>query len=410
MRDRELYARILGLSEPWCVEEVVLSDERQEVLIRLRLQGPVVLACPECGKPVPRYDSRSRRWRHLDTCQYKTFVEAQVPRCNCPEHGIRSIGVPWAEDRSRFTTLFERMAIDWLLEASQTAVARRMDLSWDEVHAIMERAVARGLARRRRGVSKHIGVDETSFQKRHEYVTVVCDLDEGHVLHVADSRKREALDAYYQSLSAEQCAGIEAVAMDMWEPYIQSTRAHLDSASEKIVFDKFHAVSHCIDAVDKVRRQEQRALSAEGDDRLKGTKYVWVKNIWNHTEEQSIQFDTLRGAKLKTARAWSLKETILNLWDSTTVASGKRFFGRWYNWAIRSRLEPMKRVARMLKHHLQNILTYIKHRVTNATVEGINATIQWIKSSACGFRNRGNFRTAILFHLGGLDLYPHETR
>jgi transposase len=359
---------------------------------------------------MPGYDSRRRRWRHLDTCQLRTVLEADVPRGTCPTHGIHQIGVPWAEDRSRFTALFERMAIAWLLEAGQTAVARRMGLTWDEVHGIMVRAVERGLARQKPEVVSHMGVDETSFQKRHEYVTVVCDIRKPRVLHVGDGRSKEALDAFYGTLTPEQMAGIEAVAMDMSESYIRSTQEHVPDAAEKIVFDKFHIVGHVSDAVDKVRRQEHRTLLREGDERLKGTKYLWLFNPWNLTEEEEEQFEALRHDNLKTGRAWALKETILRIWDKATPEKAKRFFAKWYGWAMRSRLEPMKKVARMLKSHLENVVTYIKHRITSAVAEGLNAKIQWIKFMARGFRNRKNFRIAILFHCGGLDLYPHETQ
>lgn len=147
MRDKELYAQILGLSDPWFVEEVELLNDKKEVVIRVGLRGSIVLVCPCCNEPMPGYDSRKRRWRHLDTCQYKTIIEGDVPRGQCPMHGVKQIGVPWAEERSQFTALFERLAIDWLKGTAQSCVAERLGLSWDEVHGIMERAVDRGLQR-----------------------------------------------------------------------------------------------------------------------------------------------------------------------------------------------------------------------------------------------------------------------
>lgn len=410
MRDLELYERILGLRAPWVVEAVDLHDEAEEVVIRVGLKGSVVLVCPECGKPMPGYDRRRRRWRHLDTCQYQTLIEAEVPRGCCEQCGVKQIGVPWAEDRSRFTALFERMAIDWLKTASQAAVARRLGLSWDEAHGIMARAVARGLRRRRAGTFKRIGVDETSFQKRHEYVTVICDLDGKRVLEVADDRKKESLDGFYRSLSAEQREGLETVVIDMWEPYIRSTLEHVPGAEEKLVFDKFHVAQLLNKAVDQVRRREAKALGAEGDDRLKRTRYLWLRHPDRMSRSAWRDFQSLRDSNLKTARAWALKETAMALWDYTYPGSARKHFDRWHAWAVRSRLEPMQRAARTLKKHLANILTYLKHRVTAALAESLNSKIQWIKYTAHGFHSRGSFRTAILFHCGGLDLYPLETR
>lgn len=407
MRDKELYARILGLSDPWVVEEVELLNDKKEIVIRVGLRGSIVLVCPSCNQPMPGYDSRKRRWRHLDTCQYKTFIEAGVPRGQCVLHGVKQIGVPWAEGRSQFTALFEGLVIDWLKGAAQSCVAERLGFSWDEAHGIMKRAVDRGLKRRPERAASHIGVDEKSVGKHHEYVTVVCDMQQGDVLYVGDGRKKESLDAFYQPLTPAQKEAIEAVAMDMWEPFIQSTQEHIPNAKEKIVFDKFHVVKHLNEAVDKVRRQEHKALLGQGDSPLTGTKYLWLKNPENFTRDAWRDFSSLRESHLKTARAWAIKQTVMELWGYTYVGAARRFFDKWYSWAIRSRLDPIKKVARMMKERLENILTHLKERLTNALAEGINSMIQWIKYTARGFRNRENFKTAILFHLGGLDLYPH---
>ena len=407
MRDKELYARILGLIAPWVVEEVELFDDKKEVLIRIGLKGSIVLACPSCNEPMPGYDSRKRQWRHLDTCQYRTTIEADVPRGQCSLHGVRQIGVPWAEGRSQFTALFERLVIDWLKGAAQSCVAERLGLSWDEVHGVMKRAVNRGLERRPERCVSHIGVDEKSFGRHHDYVTVVCDGGQGDVLYVGDGRKKESLDGFYQDLTPAQLAAVEAVSMDMWEPFIQSTQEHIPNAQDKIVFDKFHIVQHLNEAVDKVRRQEHKDLLGQGDSPLTGTKHLWLKNPLNFTPDNKRDFPSLRDSHLRTARAWAIKQTAMALWGYTYVGAARRFFDQWYKWAIRSRLDPIKKVAKMMQDRLENILTHLKGRVTNAMAEGINSVIQWIKYTARGFRNRDNFKTAILFHLGGLDLYPH---
>jgi hypothetical protein len=202
------------------------------------------------------HDHREREWRHLDTCQYRTLVHARVPRLNCPTHGIRQVRVPWAEEGARFTALFEALAIDWMKHAAIAAVAERLRLSWDEAAGIQARAVRRGLRRRQAVPARHLGIDETSFARRHEYVSVVSDLERSRVLYVADDRRRESLDLFWTGRSPAELAAVEAVARDMWEAYIQSTRAHLPDADRKIVFDRFHIAQHLNDAVDEVRRVE----------------------------------------------------------------------------------------------------------------------------------------------------------
>ena len=302
--------------------------------------------------------------------------------------------------------LFERLAIDWLRESSRSAVSRRMRLTWWEIDGIMRRAVRRGLARRREEIVPLLGVDEKSFQGR-KYVTVVCDLTNGHVLHVADNRSRESLDEFYEGLSEAQLAGIEGVAMDMHAPYVASTVEHVPDGSDKIVYDKFHVSQNLSKAVDAIRRSEHKELSGAGDEQLKGTRYGWLRNSDNESAAQKEAMVDLRKSTLRTARGWALKDTFSDFWMYTYGKSAERFFDWWHGWAIRSRLDPMKKVAKTLKAHLKNLLTYFKCPITNAMSESVNSKIQWIKYMARGFRSREGFRNAIYFHCGGLDLYPH---
>ena len=407
MRDKDLYAKILGIEAPWKVGDVELAD--QEVRVHLE-NAKSRLPCPECGTLCGRYDSKPRKWRHLDTCQYRTILTADVPRIECPEHGVRQVAVPWAEPGSGFTALFEALVIDWLREATTSAVARLFDLPWSSVDTIMLRAVRRGLARRERHLPAHLGVDETSFQKRHEYVTVVADQDGDQVVHVGDGRGRDVLDEYFAGFSEEELADVETVAMDMWGAYIASVQDSIPDAESKIVFDKFHIAKHLADAVDKVRRGEHRQLQAVDDDRLKGTRYVWLQNPTNMRSERALLLEQLRSTSLKTARAWAIKNFAMSLWHYRSRAWAKKAGLRWYSWAIRSRLEPIKRVARMVKNHLDGVVNAVVSGITNASAEGINSRIQKLKAREHGHRNRDRFRNAIYFHLGGLDLYPEGVR
>lgn len=314
--------------------------------------------------------------------------------------------MPWSEPGSSFTALFEALVIDWLREATTSAVARQLGLTWDQVDGVMQRAVRRGLVRRTLEVPRHLGVDETSFQKRHEYVTVVADMGRGVVQHVADGRGKEALVGYYDSFSLEELEGIESVAMDMWGAYIAATLEALPGAEDKIAFDKFHVAKHLGDAVDRVRREEHRVLRERGDETLTGTKHLWLYHPDHLPAQRAPKFDQLVRKALKTSRAWMLRELAMEMWEVQDRATAEKIFSSWYSLAIRSRLKPIKRVARMLKTHLRGVVNAIVARVTNARLEGLNTIIQGLKRSARGFRNRKRFRNAIYFHLGGLQLYP----
>lgn len=406
MQDTTLYASILGVPGPWKVTSVTPQLAEGEIIVHVQAPPSVKFPCPKCGAACPRHDHRRRRWRHLPTCQYRTILEVDVPRVRCAEDGIHQVAVPWAEPNSSFTALFEALVISWLKEASTTAVTRLMDLTWDQVDGIMQRAVRRGLERRGATKLRRIGVDETSFQKRHEYVTVVTDLESSDVVYVADDRKAASLDSFFDGLEPPEIASIEVVAMDMWQPYIEATWRNIWEPEKKIAFDKFHVAKHLGDAVDRVRRQEHRQLLAVGDRMLTGTKYVWLQNPDNMKARTAKMLRGLKDTVLKTARAWSLKEYAMCLWGYVRRGWARRAWKAWIAWAMRSRLEPIKQAARMIRSHLYGILNAIVLKATNAAAESTNARIQKVKRRACGFRNRDRFKTAIYFHLGGLDLYP----
>jgi transposase len=324
----------------------------------------------------------------------------------CPEHGPRQIDVPWAESGSRFTTLFECVVIDWFKEASIAAVARQMSLSWSQADGIMKRAVQRGLLRREAIAATRIGIDETSYQKRHTYVTVVSDLDRSVVLDVQEGRSRQSIDSFYASLSPSQRGSIKAVAMDMWPAYINSTLAWIPEADRKIAFDRFHVARNIGHAVDLVRRQEHRVLRKDGDSPLTRSKYLWLSNVARMSAARKDRFEPLRTSSLRTARAWAIKESATLLWSYVSRGWAERGWRRWLAWASRSRLVPMVKAARTIRKHLWGIINAVVLHTTNATAESMNSKIQRIKRRACGYRNRTRFRHAILFHLGGLDLYP----
>jgi transposase len=319
---------------------------------------------------------------------------------------VRQIAGPWAEPHSPFTRAYECHLIALAKECDVTGVGRLTALTWEVILGVLTRAVARGLARKPKRLPSRLGIDEKAIRKGHHYETLVVDLDTGTVEAVLDERTQASLEAYYRQFTEEERKSIEAIAMDMWEPYILATHACVPEAAKKIVFDKYHAVRCVTEAVDKVRRQEHKALQAEDDARLTGTRYLWLWNAENVPEWRRAEFEALRDAKLKTSRAWALKEALRDFWTYVSPAWAMKYFQAWYFWATHSRLTPIIKAAKTLKSHLPNLLTYFKHGITNATSEAINSKIQMVKLMACGYRNREHYKTAILFHCGGLDLYP----
>jgi transposase len=382
MRATAFFRDLVTLTPPWKIERVVSFPEQKLVRVFLHHAPGKTFRCPECAACLPVRDHVAERsWRHLDSGSFVTELHARLPRVACLFHGVRQVHVPWALPHARYTKAFEQWAIDVLRETDVLGATRLLRISWDEAWHLMERAVVRGRRRKQCKVVQRLGVDEKAIAKGHKYLTLICDLDSGHVEYLADDRKKSSLDEYYQTLSAEQLTGIEAVAMDMWEPFIASTTEHVPAAAEKIVFDRFHIMQHMGKSVDDVRKREHRLLRAEGDETLTGTKYWWLYGEENLPEQYSEQFAKLKYSHLKTARAWALKECLRELWLYQRRGWAERHWQRWYGWATRSRLPEVRRVARMLKSHLPNVLTYFAHRITNAVSEGVNSKIQGIKKT-----------------------------
>ena len=400
------YGLLLGIQSPWQVKGVKLELAQKRVEIELGWSEGARAKCPVCGQPCALYDyAPERTWRHLDTMQFETVIRARVPRLECGTDGVKTVVVPWAEPHGRFTRLFERFAIDVLLCArSLTQGANLLGLSWDEVDHLVRRAVARGLSRRELTRLLHLGLDEKSFGAGQSYISLLTDLAGGRVLEVVEGRTQAAAEALWDTLPQKQRQQVEAVALDMWEPYLKASQAQAPQAA--LVHDKFHVAAHLNEAVDRVRRAEHKQLLAAGDETLKGSRQLWLYNPKNFSPEQAAQFRQLRDSGLKVARAWAAKELFSRLWNYRYEGAARRFFGQWYGWVSRSRLKPLIKVARMLKRHLENLLTYLRHPITNAMSEGMNSKIQLIKYNARGFRSFENFRNRILFFCGKLELYP----
>ena len=401
----EAAQRALSLDEPWKIEGATFTDDESAVEIEVSYsasRGP----CPECSASSKKHDSVTRRWRHLDMWDYQTWVVCRVPRVKCEEHGVRRIEVPWADGWARFTSRFECTVIDWLKEASMLAVAKQMGLSWDEVAGIQERAVKRGLARRKEAHVSRIGVDETSFQKRHEYVTIVTDLDESRVLYVADGRGKASLNGFFEELGAERTSSIDVIAMDMHGPFIYSAADYVSDVTDKICFDRFHVAEMLGRVVDQVRRAESKRLVAEGDNSLKGTRFLWLKTVKDLPRKLRRELMSLVASATKVADVWAIKEAASKLWHYKSRAWAQKAWIQLCKMAFQLRIPALDRAFDTILNHLYGILNAITLSTSNAASESVNSRVQALKKRANGYCNRARFRDAIYFHFGGLDLYP----
>jgi transposase len=407
MKDVQLYQALLGIETPWKVAGVKLDTIAEEIEVEVTCRQKL-WGCPECHKRMHVHTWAERRWRHLDSCQFKTFVRARVPRVKCPDHGTQMVQVPWAEARSRFTEMFERLAIDVMLECSINAARKFLRMSWDEADGIKQRAVTRGLARKPPSTPQKICIDEKSVGRGHDYVSLVVRVDqEGTAIdYIGEGRTEEALRPYWEGLDEKAIDGIECVAMDMWEPYLKSVRKHVSEADSKIVHDPFHLVAHMNKAVDAVRRKEINLLSNAKAKPLKGTRQMWLYGMENLPPKWASSMRAFKASTFKTARAWNHKEVFRSLYKCENLVQAQAYWKDWNLGAMRSKLEPVKKVARMIKERVDQVLNFFIHRHTNAHAEGMNSRIQAMIKKANGYRNRKRLFNDMFFHFGALNLYP----
>jgi transposase len=399
MRDTDVFSILLGLNDFWEVSSVDLQVDESKLVVHVDHVG--ILTCPVCGRDCPLYDhSAERSWRHLDTMQFATYVVARVPRSNCAEHGVKQTCVPWAGVKSRFTELFEKWAIQvLLLTKSQSRTAKLLRLSGDQVHDIMHRAVDRGLARRELGEIVHVSVDEKSFQKGHDYATVVCDVKGKRVVEVTRGRNEKAAKKAFGTLPKPE--SVKTVTLDMSEAFKNGAADSLPGAD--LIHDRFHVAMMLSRAVDSVRRAEVKARPE-----LRGSRYVWLKNPENLTDKQKLRFDELVGIELKTGEAYALKQVFRGFFEHDSEEEALQFFEDWTKEVAERKLSPLKKVAATLTKNLRGLLNYIKWKLNNGYAEAVNGLIQEIKTAARGFRKFENFRIAILFFHGKLDLNPRK--
>jgi len=405
----KLYRDIIGVQPPWIITAVNKDEYSRKITVRIEYDPEKIMACPICAQSTKRYDHRVRVLRYLDTCQYETFLEVYVPRIKCKKDGVQQIEIPFAEKHSRFTSRFESAIIVWLQDCPISVVAENFKMSWDEVDGVMQRAVQRGLSRRKKQTVINIGIDEVAYQKRHEYTTTIVDKDRDCVIDVLDDRKAETVETWLKTQESVDLSGLRSITMDMWDPFIKAFKEAIPGAEELIAFDRFHVSRIFNEALDKVRRREHAVFMNEaGESPLSKSRFQLLINS-NRTDNRSGKrkaFLRLSRLNLETSRAWRIKETANSLWDYIYINVAEEAWKKLLWWISHSRLPEMIKAGKTIRNYFWGILNAIRLKVTNGMLESKNNSIQRIKRMAFGFRNRNRFRIAILFHLGDLDLFP----
>jgi len=394
-----LFKLALQIEAPLYISKYELSNDESELDIYIDFQRGAKFACSECSaQGLPVFSTAQKKWRHISFFQYKCTIHMRTPRTKCAQCGVRLWVPPWTRGSSSFTLLFELNVMKLAKEMPVAKIAEIVSEHDTRIWRIIKGYVERARELKCFAQVRKIGVDETSTRKGHKYLTSVVCMDSREVVFATEGRSADTIHLFAKDLALHGgCATniVESVS-DMSKAYISGVENYLPNAS--ITFNRFHVMKALNTALDEVRRAEQPK-----NPLLKKSRYLWLKNPGNLTEKQQKTFETLRFEKLKTARVYQKKLVFQDIYATAKNAvEAAVLVKQWLSWAVRSRLEPVKKFAKMLKKHMQGVLRYFDTRLTTGLVEGMNSRIQEIKRRAKGFRNINNFIAMIYLEAGGL--------
>ena len=400
MRDVDLLQLALALVPPWMVKAANFDVAKKRLDIEIDFARGGRFPCPECAKAdCPVHDTSMQEWRHLDFFQHQAFLHARTPRITCPDCGVKQIAVPWARPGSGFTLLFEALAMTLVTHMPVAAVARLVGEHDTRLWRMIIHYVEAALARLDLADLRRVCIDETAAKRGHSYISLFVDIDRRKVVYIADGKDANAVAEFAEHVDAHNsdASRIKEVCIDMSAAFIKGVTENLTEA--EITFDKFHVMKLIGEAVDKVRRDEVKSRPE-----LKRSRYLWLKNERNLTAEQTAQLGSLSQSNLKTARAYHLRLTFQDIYKEQSREWAAMLFDKWYAWARRCRLQPMKDVAATMMRHRAGILAWFDSRIANGLIEGINSLVQAAKAKARGYRSLRNLKAITYLIAGKLDL------
>ena len=402
MRNSRVWRRLLGLGSAKLEDAALEGNLLVVKAVLIRRLGP---RCGRCRLVCPRYDAprRRRRWRGLDLGSTRVFIEAEVARVSCPEHGVIVERVPWAAHGSGFTLAFEEQAAWLVVECSKSAVAELMRIAWRTVGRILERVSQRLLKPRLQLMGlRRIGIDEISFRKGQRYLTVVVDHDSGRLVWAAEGRDENTLNRFFRELGRRRSLRITHVSADGASWINNVVRFQCPNAV--IGLDPFHAVAWATKALDEVRREVWNDARRRGDHvharQLKRSRYALWKNAENLTPRQERKLAWIQRVNQPLFRAHLLKEH-LRLVFQLPFMEAVELLEQWMQWAWRSRIDAFVRLGDTIANHIDAILITLEHRLSNALVEAVNTRIRLLTRRAFGFHSAKPLIALAMLSFGG---------
>ena len=415
-----LFTSALGLQAPWVVKSVELNTAKHRIDFEVACEAKK-LACPACGTVEQGIHDRVHRdWRHLDFFQFEAWVHAEVPRVKCGACGkTTQVDVPWARESSGFTLSFEALSLSLCREMPVSQAANLLRVKGKRLWKRIDHYVKKARAQDDMSGVRHIGLDETSVKRGHEYITVVHDLEAKRLLFACPGRDHETVAKFAKDLSDHggKPEAVAHVCMDMSAAYCKGVAESLPKA--EISFDRFHVIALAVEAMDEVRREEVRTrkhqvYQALGEDKKVRKSLTWAmrKNPSDWTKKQTEAMHYLQRSNLQSARAWRLKQALREVYavaqESNDEQSAHFALKRWLSWAKRSRLEPFKKLARTLSEKFDGVVRGMLDGRSNAYVEAMNGLLQQTRAAARGFRDVQNFIAIAYLRMSKLQHLPES--
>ena len=403
----KLFEAALGIEAPWHISKIEFSAQARTLSLHIDFAVGSRFAIAEVVAPCPVYDTVSKRYRHLNFFQHECHLVVRTPRVQLPDGSVRLVAPDWAGRLSGFTLLFEALVLTLCREMSFSAVARTVNLTPYRVMAICRRYVDLALDEADFSQVRHLAIDETSRSRGQDYITLAADAQRRAVLFVTQGKDSQAIARLADDLRIHKGdpQDIVSVCIDMSAPFIKGVGEHLPNA--QITFDKFHVVAHASQALDETRRAEQKL-----DPTLKGLRWALLKKRQDIDPVQRRDLDQLlvQITTKRTARAWLYREQLRDILNRKQINVMQRLLLQWTTNVLRSKVEPMKQVAALVRRHLEGIASWARSRQTNGFLEAINGLFQAAKRRARGYHRLDTIRTVVFLLAGKLDfsrVNPH---
>ena len=407
MAETKLFEVALGIEAPWFVRDVAFDAKARTLTISVDFKPGTRFGVPGVPGEHPVYDTTVKRYRHLNFFQHECFLEVRVPRVTLPDGNVRQVEPAFVGRLAGFTLLFEALILAFCREMPFRAVARLTGVSLYRVMSLCERYVDLAVAQQDLSGVESLAIDETSKARGHDYVTIAADSARRAVIAVTEERDAKAVERLAQDIRAHggDPLAIESVSIDMSPAFIKGVARQFPNA--QVTFDKFHVIAHASHALDLTRRAEQKR-----DPALKGLRWTLLKDSRSLTAAARNDLEALMAdvTTKRTARAWVYREQLREILNRKQVNVVRLMLKQWCANVARSKVEPMKAVARLVRAHLEGIIAWAQTRATNGFLEVLNGLFQAAKRKARGYGRLATIRTVIFLIAGKLDfskINPH---